>query len=68
MTTWSYPSKARIETELARETDDTILLESGGYLLVEEDFIPFWYESSKNTSTWSELTKNNTTWGYPATS
>ena len=68
MTTWTYPSKARIETELAREQDDNILLESGSFLLVEEDYIPFWYENSKNSSTWSELTKNITNWSYPATS
>lgn len=64
-TTWSSPSLSRIETYLARETDDNLLRESGDILLVEEDFIPFWYEDSKNSTTWSQLTKNNTTWTSP---
>lgn len=65
MTTWTYPSRARIETLMARENDDNVLRETGDYLLIEDDYIPFWYESSKNTTTWSQQTKNNTTWSSP---
>jgi len=65
MTTWTSPSKSKIETSLSRETDDILLREQGDYLLVEEDYIPFWYESSKNSTTWSQLTKNSTTWSSP---
>jgi hypothetical protein len=64
MTNWNYQNLTRNENPLAQESDFDILLENGGFLLVE-DGNQIWGEDLRHTSTWSQLTKNNTTWASP---